>query len=510
MRRATTAVCFLFLAGLGREMVGQAGPPPGRVTVQRPQEPVAREQVEVTFRVIDEQTGAPIARALVEHSGKGGMTGETGEVVLTMQKDGGGVVVRRPGYEAQTVGMAPSPVVVKLQKLALVRGRVTDRHQEPVVGLKVEAIERQIRDGWRSKRVYTWCDTNDLGEYRLGELRPGDWEIRVAGKTSAVIVVGLRPGDRGIRERYRSVSEQFELRPGEVREQPFQVEMEPAFLVRGQVVNYSKRAVPKVELRGADGTPVAARFTMNYESGAFEFRDVAPGEYSLTAKVQSEGDGSGPGIEVPVTVAKEDVANVAIELTEPAPVEVVSRGCEQAKRMWLSVTRVSRVNAGFGIAVSGPVVEQKMQGRGLTPGRYELEWQSSGCVPYAMRAGEQDVMANGLVVSPGMDKVRLDVEFGAGGYLNVKLPERKEAEPLTVLLMPVNAKGLHPRAWPGLGELWQPGRLSPGEYIVAAWPVSRELAYREDDVQELIRRHGVRVAVAAGGTAEVELRELIP
>jgi hypothetical protein len=80
MRRATKAIFLLMLAALGLQLAGQAGPPPGRVTVQRPQEPAALEEVEVTFRVIDEQTGAPIARALVEHRGGGGMTGEMGEV----------------------------------------------------------------------------------------------------------------------------------------------------------------------------------------------------------------------------------------------------------------------------------------------------------------------------------------------------------------------------------------------------------------------------------------------
>jgi len=150
--------------------------------------------------VRDQKTGTAVSGALVEAINKGVvravLTDARGRFVLVdlgpadyllnvtkagfgngryspalMGSAGGVVVVKEGGWEKD--------VEIRLKPLSSLAGRVTDSVRQAVVGVPIRAmrkVEMEGRDVWVPSRTTT---TNDLGEYRIAELDPGQYTVVV-------------------------------------------------------------------------------------------------------------------------------------------------------------------------------------------------------------------------------------------------------------------------------------------------------------------------------------------
>src|SRR5262245_15251881 len=77
-----------------------------------------------------------------------------------------------------TAGQRVADVVVQLVPAGTIAGRVFDRDGEPLANVNVEAVQYAYSDGDRVLNVVQAARTNDVGEYRLFWLHPGQYFVR--------------------------------------------------------------------------------------------------------------------------------------------------------------------------------------------------------------------------------------------------------------------------------------------------------------------------------------------
>ena len=240
----------------------------------------------------------------------------------------------RPGTPI-TVGPGQEleDVLIQLTPTGAIAGRVYDRYDDPVVRARVEALRYTFRDGRRVLTVVGSAETNDLGEYRLFWLQPGQYVVRAmptpgsgvkglaaATRTVSSLVVlgetagrayrlsggtlGTLAGDPDSDETYVPVyypgstdpatAAPIDLRPGanytgvdllvtEVR----------TVSVRGRVIDGAtgRRSGISVTLLPRDsivGGPQKGLPATVSESGEFEVRRVTPGAYDLVASLGNQ------------------------------------------------------------------------------------------------------------------------------------------------------------------------------------------------------------------------------
>src|SRR5262249_53467291 len=74
-------------------------------------------------------------------------------------------------------GQRLTDIVLQLMPAGTISGRVFDRDGEPMANVTVEALKYVYQEGQRVMNVVQTARTNDLGEYRLFWLPPGQYFV---------------------------------------------------------------------------------------------------------------------------------------------------------------------------------------------------------------------------------------------------------------------------------------------------------------------------------------------
>lgn len=188
------------------------------------------------------------------------------------------LVVRTHGgaYEgrarvATTTGIQPTPVEIRLEALATIRGTVVDASEVPVAGAEVRLV---CLDGASSSRGPALCAGTGL--FLFEGVPPGDYALNAVDRAagSAALKVTLQPGE--------------EQRPL-IRLEPYPIGGDVEGIVRSTTGRYQRGAT--LTLRPTDAalqalTRHAAAEWMEEGGGVvgrFRFQDVPRGSYVLTA-----------------------------------------------------------------------------------------------------------------------------------------------------------------------------------------------------------------------------------
>jgi hypothetical protein len=88
----------------------------------------------------------------------------------------------RPGQPLTLAdGQHRTDIALAMTPTGVISGRVRDIYGEPVVNARVEALGYRYQNGRRVLTRVQTATTNDLGEYRLFWMQPGDYVVRTAG-----------------------------------------------------------------------------------------------------------------------------------------------------------------------------------------------------------------------------------------------------------------------------------------------------------------------------------------
>jgi hypothetical protein len=294
------------------------------------QSPAPPDSASLAGRVVEESTGAPVAGAQVmlmpmepprigrfmrplaqspatttDHDGRYQFDGlAAGRYRLTVQKPGFALLDGPEGPEVDLEsGTRRTGVDITLQKGAVIAGRVLDERGEPLADVQVSAMRNPpLRPGAppmpRNFLVMSGrpVQTNDLGEFRLFGLAPGDYYVQAmpnpahggwsaTGETTMLATYFPATEDA-------SAAQTITLGGGQTAgDIVIRMISVPAFRVSGVVLDESRRPVVNAMVnlvRESTGPPVGIMrgWVMNAhtdEGGRFTIAKVTSGGYTLVA-----------------------------------------------------------------------------------------------------------------------------------------------------------------------------------------------------------------------------------
>jgi Carboxypeptidase regulatory-like domain len=210
-------------------------------------------------------------------------------------------------------------VRVKLTPLGVVTGRVSDEDGDPLRRAEV-TLKRVVWPAGSRNSDGARVETNDLGEFRAADLRPGRYYVSFWYESRAPRLAGKAKNE----ETYRSL-----YFPGVPRiEDAVPVEVVAGSVRAGVDVRLSKAGTFRVsgELRGvraasAEEVTLSLTGPLQFREGhtsptnTFEFERVLPGHYTLIAQVDTWY------AKVPLDVTDRNISNLVVTLARRFPIK---------------------------------------------------------------------------------------------------------------------------------------------------------------------------------------------
>jgi protocatechuate 3,4-dioxygenase beta subunit len=481
--------------------------------------------ITIQGRVLQEPGGQPIRKASVQFSARDGQS--NGQFSDTTDAEGRFKVddlkpgrymatVEHPGFVQSVSGKQSASIlllsgqgtldsVFYMQPAAVITGKVTDLEGDPMSNVGISAL--RVGSALRAGNFHNSGNavTNDLGEFRIPDLRAGRYTItanpppqglraphaKEKGKVqeNLIYTTTYYPGTL---DKEQSVA--VEVHPGDETPANFGVLASPAYRVAGTVVAVPSGAViTDIMLSPKDHTSVQNQ--QLGEGGSFEFQNVLPGSYTATLMVvtglSSEGQPSVKMMRVgePIEVSTANVDRLQLQPNPGGAVRGKFRMDTGQRFDWtqLNVVLVPVDDNDSRVIVAGNIGEPAMSGvnkdgsfelKNVTGGSYQLlvGAQSNNLRDYITKSVDlagRDVADSGFIVSAGTS---LDVVMSANGATiegTVVDGKGKPAAYATVLDVPSaehrNRQDLYQRdTTDELGHFSLRG-LNPGKYTVLAF-----------------------------------------
>jgi protocatechuate 3,4-dioxygenase beta subunit len=423
--------------------------------------PRSDSDVTIQGKVLQEPGGQPIRKATVQFMARDGQSAE--QYSETTDADGRFKVdnvrpgrylttVEHPGFVRSASGRQPASILVQpgqgtidlvfyMQPAAVITGKVTDLDGDPMSNIGVSAL--RVGAPLRGMNLHDSGNaaTNDLGEFRISDLRAGRYtitanppqglraphaETKDQGKEKLIYTTTYYPGtlDKG-----QSVA--VEVHPGDETPINFGILASPAFRVAGTVVGVPAGA-PLTELMLSSQNGGMQNQQLR-EGGRFEFQNVLPGTYTAQLLVVTDFSGGQPAMKMMPVVEPIEVSTANVEglQLQPDPGGTV-RGkfrMDTSERIdWTQLTvvflPVEQNNIGFtmagtsgGPAISGVNKDGSFELKNVTGGTYHLlvEAKSNNLRDYITKSvylDGRDVADSGFRVSA---ETSLDVVISPKG-----------------------------------------------------------------------------------------------
>ncbi len=503
--------------------------------------------------VVAAEGGAPLQKAWVslqnpdtQEESKGALTDASGRFVVKNVQPGryrlsagrNGYVnqpygQKEPGQPGTILALAPGQQVrdlsIRLIRAAAISGHVYDEDGEPLLRARVSAMVYGYSRGQRQLMSRNMTTTDDLGEYRIFGLPPGQYYVSAGYQTLPYSRDGLQvsygtsfyPGTAD-----PAAATPITLRAGD--DYPgvdFSLQPAKSVTVSGRVFNgitgqpgvganlyltARSRSVPGFFAFGSQA------YVQNRE-GDFKLTGVSPGAYYLVAMIESGGR---PYVSrLSLDVGDSDVEGVNVVITRGIDLRGRIRIEGKVDLAGLEVYLAPR-EQGIYLGVNSAAIDSDgtFALNGASDGSYDVNVQHLPDYAYvkAVMVGGDDILLKGLEISGGQSPGPLEIVLSgnAGRIEGTVSKDLKAASSAEVILLPDD---------PELRQKWwgakqtstdQYGRFTlqgvrPGDYKIYAFEKIEPGAYLDPSFMKPFQERGVAVHIEEGGTRAVQL-ELIP
>lgn len=501
----------------------------------QPATPNDSAKYSLTGTVVNSVTGEPIRRALVQIY--------TGAQLMVLT-DGNGrfeydnlsrgqtsINVRKPGFFTEeelhrapwaqtlsTIGPDSHPVLLKLIPASVVYGHIQNASGEPVEHMPVKLITNQIVDGRKRWQQSGDANTNDDGEFRIANLRPGTYYLEVGPGSRSPLINStgaypflFYPGVSDF-----SAATPLEVAPGQQVNADLSVRPVPVFKVSGSILGTTPDQGVNLQFRDQLGNDFSLEQRINGQTR--EFQAMAPaGSYTVIANGWSTAGQS--VAEFPLNVTS-DVAGIRLTLA-PAnaiPIHVRTEATHSATQPSganrnIPSPNIHLVSDGhglfspeFGPTFVGDPKNQSFALSNVPPGKYSVEvnanppWyvQSAQC-------GDADLLREELTIAAGTPPIELALRDD-GATLTGQLKAGPNDHQAIIVVVPDHGSSVRTENV----EFDSAGRfrfenIAPGNYSVYAFSGIDGLEYRNPEILERYSSKASRVTVQPNEEHKIDL-----
>jgi hypothetical protein len=490
----------------------------------RVQTPASRPLVTIRGTVQNSLTGEPIRRALVMLQGQGQrsvLTDDEGRFAIeSVSAVFGSLTAQLPGYfnpKERGVKVDPEKSTdyeLKLTPAPIIYGRVVGANDEPLERAPVRLVQSQIVDGRRRWIDFRSVITDEDGQFRIADLRPGMYKIS-AGPVRNLDLAALTSGYGASYfpdSPDRNSAPPMNLTAGQQLEANFKLRAVSVYSVSGTVVGFSGVGA-NIEFLDASNNPVPMPHRFNPGDGSFLFPAVPAGHYIVRATSYTE---NGPQQRARASINVNAALSGLLLALQPAiTIPVVFRS-EFTKPEQRDIPRQSLsgevrlsstidFNSFFAQPENGADDRRNLTIRNVEPGTYDVEIRPHG--PWYVASaqyGSRNVLGQPLVISSGTRGEPIEIVLRDDvGMIEGTLRNGTEA----VILAVSDSRSSLPilgYAGGGDGHDYIP-QLAPGSYYVYAFDNVNNVEYGNPDVLRDYRSHAARVTVSPNQTVKVTL-----
>jgi hypothetical protein len=452
-------------------------------------------------------------------------------------------------------GEAVRGLSLALTQTAAIYGRIYDRAGAAVANAQVQAMKYVYQGDGRTLDAIKATLTNDLGEYRLFWLPPGQYLVSatvlpgslpntmvvpieggtftamrtLSSGTGALIgvpdeAVGLPlyfPGTVDVRS-----AQPLALSPGDNRGGiDIQIDHRNAHRIRGFVTGRpsiapDERAFTQIQLISRGNLVAPANLpggTVDPITGAFEMRNVPPGEYYLRASVTFPQAANRSFLygRASVDVFDKDIENLTIRL-EPGGSIRVRVSVENQPSDNADVKRI-RISSSAGDLERSPEQSDVFLKSNVAPGTYRVWGIDLPRQAYmkSARMGVLDVLTDGVTLDPQhperLQEIEVVISTRGAAVEGVAVNERLEPmRDVKVVLVPEVLRrqriDLYKVAPTDSGGRFRISGIAPGDYSVFVWEDVEDFAWMDPDFLKPFENQATRIRAVEGGSETLQLR----
>src|SRR6202521_1364863 len=441
---------------------------------------------------------------------------------------------------------AVEDLLFRMLPTAVISGRITDEDGDPMPSVRVVAQKK--KPGKSTRESVGTEATNDLGEYRLAGLFPGQYwivamppvDFRDYEKQEKSLAGEGPPDTRYVNTYYPGTYDAMLASPVTLKagdEMPVNFTLVPArtYRVRGIITGVNPAQKPSVELISKAGDSYRANANEVGPDGQFEVRGVAPGSYGLRA---SAGTGSQS------LVARQEISVVAADVEGLKLVPQTSFTVSGHLRIEGSAAAdLTQYSANLRQAElpddPGFFMSQEFFGtnapadrlgnfewKNVTPGNYIVQvygGNGQGFFLKSVKLAGRDIQTGFTASGPATLDLLVSTKGGTveGAVVLREKEKEKDADSdhvnndhpvanATVVAFPDEKYRKLPDRF-GTGSTDQHGRftirgLAPGSYTLYAWQDLEDGVYRDPDFLKSQEANGTAVKVEEGSHQQMELK----
>jgi protocatechuate 3,4-dioxygenase beta subunit len=433
-----------------------------------------------------------------------------------------------PGTPIDLVqGQTLERVDFSLPRGGVITGRIVDEFGDPLAGLEMAAMRSVTINGKRDLQQSGSGSTDDLGEFRLFGLAPGQYAVQATWRR-------LGPGDPTSPDRTGYAPTFFPGTTDAAHAQRFTVAanqtisdlvmaLAPIRTVRveGTVVDAGGRPMGGTSVAVAQttgGHGFISGGNMTRPDGTFTLANLTPGEYQLmTEPSTSRKDVAA----MKLTVGAEDIKDVRLVAFPPSliigrvvvdPAQVQSLA---AAPITLAATGDdAQMMRGFNPARVGDDLSFELP---ATPGRNRINPINlpPGWTIRSVRANSIDVTSEGIEVKPGENVTGVEIELAnrvatISGL--VKNARGETSKDYTVVLFALDNKSRPPTtrflllARPDQGGRFKMSGMLPADYSIVAVATAQMSQATDPEFLERIQPTASHLTIREGETKVLDLK----